>query len=487
MHEFRSAVARLHEWAGFFIGWIVFAIALSGSLAVFRPEISQWMRPELATMKADPLFATESAVTWLQNNAANAPAWYLTLAEKRAPYIEALYFNGTRYVERALDPATGSPDTIRDTMGGDFFYRFHFELQLPHPFGRIISASCGLAIVLALITGVIVHKRIFADFFTLRFYKGQRSWLDFHNITSVVSLPFHFVIAFSGAMTLWSQILPASLSTAYPHNIMQYYTDLDPVTEPLNPTHIKAHLSPIGPMLHEAEKHFGTDGIAQVFIYNPNDKSSLVIIKSGNGNHIGYDTHTLRFDGSTGHILREQKEDRPIVTAFSVIYGLHIARFSNVFTRWLYFASGILLALAAASGLHLWVLRKKRQKQSLKSFKIIEKLNTSILYGLPISFSLFFIVNRLIPIKISNTTAIARSDMEIYSVFLSLFFFVFLGIVLKNTHLKQVLSSFGCAAFLFLCLMGYPWKNPIMFSTSLISIALLIIYAVLYKNGRAQC
>lgn len=484
MKDFRSAMARLHEWAGFLIGWFVFAIALSGSLTVFRPEISQWMHPELTGMTADPLRATEAGIAWLQTHAASAPAWYLTIAEKRAPYIEALYFNGTRYVERALDPATGSPDTIRDTMGGDFFYRFHFELQLPQPFGRLISASCGLAIVLTLITGVIIHKRIFADFFTLRFYKGQRSWLDFHNITSVVALPFHAIIAFSGAVTLWAQILPASLLTVYPHNMMKYYADLDPVTEQLAPKHQKAPLAPILPMLQEAERRFGTDGIAQVFIYNPNDTSSIVIIKSGNGQHIGYDTHTLRFSGNNGHLILEQNEKRPVVTAFSVIYGLHIARFSNALTRWFYFFCGILLALATASGLQLWVIRKKRTQKDTLSFKAVEKLNTSILIGLPISFALFFVANRLIPFHTQNIFTLSRSDMEIYAVFLSLLFFIILCLFLKHTQAKKILSLIGCSIFIIVAALGYPWRNTIILSTSCISLLFFTTYVFIYRNIR---
>ncbi len=478
-------MARLHEWGGFLVGWFVFAIALSGSLAVFRPEISQWMRPELTSMTANPLHATETGIAWLQTHAATAPAWYLTIEEKRAPYIEALYFNGTRYVERALDPTTGSPDTIRDTMGGDFFYRFHFELQLPHPFGRIISASCGLAIVLALITGVIIHKRIFADFFTLRFYKGQRSWLDVHNITSVVALPFHFIIAFSGAATLWAQILPASLVTTYPQNIMKYYTDLDPATKPLPSKHQTTPLAPIAPMFQEAEKRFGDNGIAQIFIYNPNDKSSVVIIKSGNEHHIGYNTHTLRFDGSSGHLLLDSQEKRPIVTAFSVLYGLHIARFSNTLTRWMYFFSGLLLAIATASGLHLWVIRKKRTKQNHTYFNIIERLNTAVLIGLPISFSLFFITNRLLPLHSKFYTTISRSNMEIYSVFFSSLIFIMICMYNKNIKNQKILSKIGIVAFLSISILGYPWNNTITYSISLTSLIFLSTYIFLYKNARS--
>ncbi len=52
--------------------------------------------------------------------------------------------------------------------------------------------------LIALVSGIITHKKIFTDFFTLRTFKSQRSWLDFHNISSVVALPFFLTITFTG-------------------------------------------------------------------------------------------------------------------------------------------------------------------------------------------------------------------------------------------------------------------------------------------------
>ena len=45
--------------------------------------------------------------------------------------------------------------------------------------------------LIAIVSGVITHKKIFIDFFTFRWGKGQRSWLDAHNASGVLLLPFY--------------------------------------------------------------------------------------------------------------------------------------------------------------------------------------------------------------------------------------------------------------------------------------------------------
>ncbi|WP_146881234.1 PepSY-associated TM helix domain-containing protein, partial [Acetobacter tropicalis] len=83
---FRACMAWLHTWSGLVMGWLLLAITLAGTLSVFRPEISTWMRPELkAHMAVSPDAATQAAIQWLSTHAAHAPTWYLEAANSRAP------------------------------------------------------------------------------------------------------------------------------------------------------------------------------------------------------------------------------------------------------------------------------------------------------------------------------------------------------------------------------------------------------------------
>ncbi|WP_164064772.1 PepSY domain-containing protein, partial [Serratia marcescens] len=70
--------------------------------------------------------------------------------------------------------------------------------------------------LVAIITGVITHKKIFKDFFTFRKDKGLRSWLDFHNVSAVMALPYHAMITYTGIVTLMIMYLPWGVKVAYP-------------------------------------------------------------------------------------------------------------------------------------------------------------------------------------------------------------------------------------------------------------------------------
>ena len=59
------------------------------------------------------------------------------------------------------------------------------------------------------ISGVIVHRKIFADFFTFRpEKKPRRLALALHNVTGVLGLPFHFVITLSRPDHLLLDLFP---------------------------------------------------------------------------------------------------------------------------------------------------------------------------------------------------------------------------------------------------------------------------------------
>ncbi len=95
------------------------------------------------------------------------------------------------YGNATLDANTGQELKLSATEGGDFFYRFHYQLfGIPILIGRLVVSLAAFIMLIALISGIITHKKIFSDFFTLRTFKSQRSWLDFHNVSSVIALPF---------------------------------------------------------------------------------------------------------------------------------------------------------------------------------------------------------------------------------------------------------------------------------------------------------
>ncbi|MCJ2036377.1 PepSY-associated TM helix domain-containing protein, partial [Methylobacterium sp. J-068] len=206
---FRQAMAWLHTWSGLIVGWVLLAVFVTGTASYYRADISRWMRPELeraAPFSPDAMArAAELGVAHLKTHAGRARTWFIGLPQPDHPVVDLFWRTrpGTPPGQARLDPATGEPAVIRDTRGGDFLYRFHFELHMPPLWGRWIVGLCAMIMLVALISGVITHRRIFADFFTFRRDKAaQRGWLDAHNVTGVLALPFHLMITYTGIVTL---------------------------------------------------------------------------------------------------------------------------------------------------------------------------------------------------------------------------------------------------------------------------------------------
>ena len=203
----RQTMAWLHGWSGVIAGWILYAVFVSGTLSYFRHEISLWMRPELSASRPRP-DAIAQALRMLQTRAADSPRWLIDAPQSNQPTLRIGWSiapaPGTpgsllrRFESRELNPLTGEELNSRSTRGGAFFRRFHSELSLEPTWGRWVVGACAMSMLVAILSGVITHRHIFRNFFTLRLGKGPRSWLDAHNAASVVSLPYQLMITYSG-------------------------------------------------------------------------------------------------------------------------------------------------------------------------------------------------------------------------------------------------------------------------------------------------
>jgi uncharacterized iron-regulated membrane protein len=406
---FRQSMTWLHNWAGLVVGWLLLAIAVGGTLSVFRQELDAWTHPELARSAVDQAEAGAAAVQWLSTHA-KAAAWYIDLADARSPGSLAFWMTDHGYEQQMLSPVTGAPDGIRQSLGGEFFYRFHFELQLPYPWGRLTALIAAEMMLTVLLTGIVAHRRIFKDFFTLRTAKGQRSWLDGHVAVSVFALPFHLMIAFTGIITLVTLFMPWGAAAAYKGDQARLFADFYPAIQ--RPAAGKpAPLAPIEPMLRTALHRFGGAGISTLNVINPGDAGQVVTVSAGDAPGIATAGRSLSFDGTTGRILGEHVEARPAKRLFDTLYGLHMGRFAGLASRWLYFLSGILLSAAIATGLLLWTAKRRRPHGF--GYRLVDRLNMGVIAGLPSACAGFLLANRLLPADLP-----ARSTVELRCFFL---------------------------------------------------------------------
>ena len=401
--KFRQSMTWLHTWAGLLLGWAAFAIFVTGTASYYRPEITRWMQPELAGHGA-PLEAARTAARVFEERATKSPRWLADLPDERNRKLQLLWQTpgGGRFQNESIDPATGAKVSARPSLGGEFFYRFHFQLQLPNPWGRFLAVAVALAMFVALITGVIAHRRFFADLFLFR--SGRvvlRSWLDFHNVAGVLTLPFFVMISYSALVIFHNLYLPWA-GKALPADPATAVAKADPAAW-IAP-------APLGPMLDEAFRRWGAArALHRIDAAERGTARAVVTLTRSEGDSISLRSRDqLRFDGVSGQLLDDLQPsatDGPGRTAQGVFYGLHIARFAGPLLRGLLFFLGLLGTALIGSGLVMWTLKRRAKLATASTgdrfgFWLVERLNVATIAGLFVAIAAFFWANRLLPVDL---------------------------------------------------------------------------------------
>ncbi|MEJ5152416.1 PepSY-associated TM helix domain-containing protein [Comamonas sp. MYb396] len=415
-------MAWLHTWCGLVSGWLLCAIFLTGTLSVFRAPITRWMQaqPPLEAAAAQAPLALDAAARHLAREAAGARFWRIELPQQAGDALLLAWqpARGQRggLQTAAMDPATGAllPQPWgRKTEGGRHFMSFHYSLHAG-TIGFWLVGFLAMCMLVALVSGVVVHRRIFADFFTLRLGKGQRSWLDAHNVTGVLALPFLFMIAYTGLAYFYTSYMPWPLRALYgdsPQAQARYQGELSPEAAPPRRSlqGQPAAMQDLAQLLDQAQQLTGRSP-RMLFIERPGDASVTVRVfhqPPSDTQTILHQAAQVSFDGVTGAVLqlRNPAPQAPTQSGqiHPVLEALHVASFGGWTLRWMYFVFGLMGTAMMATGTVLFMV--KRRKKSAQEFggatagfyRLVECLNVAALAGMALACMGYFWLNRLLP------------------------------------------------------------------------------------------
>jgi uncharacterized iron-regulated membrane protein len=360
---FRQAMAWLHTWLGLVVGWILFLVYLTGTLGYLDKEIDYWMTPDRPYF-AEPGTQQQQltlAQDRLQRVAADAARWNIQLIGGReAPSLDIAWTDhmpasgarGTTHRE-TLDPATGQPIdySARATGGGQVLYKMHYYLAyIPQDAAILFIMACTLIMFTAMVSGIIVHKTIFRDFFTFRPGKGQRSWLDGHNLLSVTALPFHLIVTYSGFLFFVAQTMPAAPTLLYGENprdtvIPKMYEGVYPYPLPELPeaSGQPAELASLANMISQVDALWGKGMATSVEVHNPGDRNARAMFKPQETQSIAFPETAIVFNAVSGDLVENYPSPDVHLAgkADQTLKGLHKGLFAGWFLRLLYLFMGV--------------------------------------------------------------------------------------------------------------------------------------------------
>ena len=432
--NFRLSLTWLHTWFGLVLGFVLMVAFFFGSMSVFDREIDRWSLPETRIAaqpmpsfdrilaerfrdmtEPEPEQRAEAAQRVTRPLPAKLePANWNAYTTHRDPtlsmYVGFAVPNSTLpddeiYSILTIDPRDGKKlrkDEL--AIGSAFFYPMHYSLHLDwHELGYWIVGLSAMAMLAALVSGVVMHRKFFREFFTFR--PGRhllRSTLDLHNLTGVIALPFHFLWALSGLLIFVNVYFPVfdrmfqPLVEAHEHEEAQH-TGLD-----VQPSGTPGTLASVDAMVAAAKAHWDSRGM-------PGEVGFLSI------NHIGHSNayvsiyrdstdrvataEGMHFEGSTGKLLFEDPPVGPVETVNAFLVGMHLQQFKHWTLRWLIFAGGLLSCACIATGFIFFVEKRKQAhaRQGRVASSWVDALAVFTVTGMVVATLSMLVTNRLLP------------------------------------------------------------------------------------------
>jgi uncharacterized iron-regulated membrane protein len=426
-------MAWLHTWAGLLTGWVLFFVFLTGTFGYVNTEVDRWMKPEspLASAPRSASSLVVAAEQWLTREVADAQSWYIFLPGGRGDTALSVGWRAQpdgnqesgKFTRKILDPATGQvvKDSVRETGGGITLYVMHYALHcMPYDWAIRIVGICTMFMLVAILSGVVTHKKIFKDFFTFRSAKGQRSWLDGHNLLSVTALPFHLMITWSGLIFFLFTYMPVAVDTLYPEGEARdafYAEAYGQESQPDHAARPHAPLTPLAPLLVQAEREWGAGKIARISIDHPGRDDARVAFYPQRPNDLSRHGEVLRFDGISGMRLPGERHNAPSRFRLAML-ALHEGRFAGPILRLLYIVAGLASTAMIATGLLLWSAKRRAKlaQDGRPHFGMVavDVLNLGTIIGLPIGIAVYFWANRVIPVGMEG-----RGAWEVHAMFIA--------------------------------------------------------------------
>lgn len=400
-----KALLAIHGWSGVLLGLLLYVVICTGVAAVFAEEINDWASPlphgpsasfpagidgltrKLAT-QVDPQFHEEVAIFHSAGGRLNLRYHLHDTMPNGKP--------GERGVEFEVDPATWQPLARRAGWDEDiaeqdkpsgvaaFLINLHVRLHIPEPYGLFVTGVLGLAMMIAAVTGILVHRHLLADLFTLRL--GRDALLkrrDLHVVAGSWNLPFALILAFTGSFFSFASSvgLPAIAMVTFGGDQEALIDTLYSTAQPENTA--PAPLANIETMLADVRhRNHAEPNFISISHYGRAD-ATVSINTVLPGDELVYSTFV--YDGTTGALISEQPPLGKVASMgaslVGIMYPLHFGNFAGVASKAVWVALGTAAAYVSLTGMLLWTRRREEQAAWRRMARVVHYVG----YGLPLA------------------------------------------------------------------------------------------------------
>ncbi|MEO0884102.1 MAG: PepSY-associated TM helix domain-containing protein [Pseudomonadota bacterium] len=405
----------LHSWTGIALGFFVFIVAFTGSIALFDEELRTWEDPALRLAEVDtpvPIDASFREFIAEQETEGELFSASLKFPDSVEPYYAAFAFitdenDQFHRHERRWNPANGEVLPERGDGLSVWLLDIHRDLMWPDALGgrtvgRSLVGVIGVILMLAIVTGVIAHTKIFEELFSLRYWRSVRlKWQDTHKVAGLWGLPFFAMISATGAFLGIVAILSPIVA------VLAFKGDTDALIEavigaPPEPAGIEAQMMPIDDLLGYTHAETGAAPDRVTIDHWGDQAATYNLFYYADSELAIYDTRTI--SAVTGapmenRVLDTESPANRVTAAVTPLhygtFGGNYGSFSAIALKLLYLLLGLSLAIITAMGNMMWIERRLHGNEGNRSdvfYHRLSKLNIGICAGLPVaSVSIFYL------------------------------------------------------------------------------------------------
>lgn len=354
-------------------GALMYAICLSGTIAVFVPELERWEQPyaqEFLGYDANALEETFNAA--IDSGIPVTPHMYLVLPTAESPRARIASESESWFLN-----SDGSLGEKERNHWSELMLDLHLYLHLPKSWGMILVSACGALLAALILSGLFAHRRLVRDAFKLR-TSGARGvqQLDMHNRLSVWGIPFHLMIAITGAYFGLALPFLGAASQAFFDGDEQRAMDTLFGTEPevpqrAGPIRIAAALDQVREMAPD------TTSIL-VIVHDADTATPHIAVLASHPQRLIYSENYLFdangvFAGTDGY--SDGAKGRQVLYS---IYRLHFGYFGSFAVKIGYGTLGLALTVVSVTGVNVWLARRRKTDA-------LNDVWTGIVWGLPVA------------------------------------------------------------------------------------------------------
>ncbi|WP_148059420.1 PepSY-associated TM helix domain-containing protein [Sinobacterium caligoides] len=356
---------QAHSILAIAVAVVMYWLCLTGALAVFADHLQRWEAPQVAEFHDYDARTIDTAVTgFIERVGADTDAsklpeqLYVVFPTEAMPRMHVSGEIAGEEYEWYLDSAGEPVHSVAD--GWAIMLRhLHGSLHLPEMLGVIIVSIFGVMLLALIVSGVLAHPKIFKDAFRLRLGGSRRmESVDLHNRLSVWGLPFHLMIAITGAyFGLVSLLIVAGSAAHYDGDrqaMMDDFFGKDPVFDQrVVALDFDNALSNLHREVPEAEPLY-------VVIHQLGSRGQFFEVAATLPGRLVY-SELYRFAADGSYIGPQGLADGPAgrQAAYSV-YRLHFGAFGPIWVKWGFLLLGLALTYICVSGIQIWLIRRNR-------------------------------------------------------------------------------------------------------------------------------